>query len=407
MTAREPDTIDLDVGPIAHGGHCVARADGRVVFVRHALPGERVRAVVTATRGRYLRADAVEVLEAAPDRVASPCPYSGPGGCGGCDFQHVAPAAQRRLKAAIVREQLVRVAGIPDRPVTVEALPGGASGWRTRVRYLADAGGRLGLRRHRSHEIVPVDRCRIAHPDIQDLPLTGERWTPGEVVEAVRGSSGDPVVWRGSERRAGNRAGGRGAGPHRSLAGPTVVEQVFDRRFTIAASGFWQVHPGAATALATAVIELLDPGRGERAWDLYGGAGLFAAAIAERVGTGGRVTVVESARDSVAAARRCLADLPQVRIVGGDVASALSNPRWRSVDLVVADPPRTGLGPEVVPRIVERAPRAIAYVSCDPATFARDLRTFATHGYALAGLRAFDAFPMTHHVEVVGLLTAP
>ena len=413
-TRPHPEAADgtvVTVGAVAHGGHCVARDDGHVVFVRHALPGEVVRIKVTEVGRGFLRADAVEILEPSPERVGPPCPYAGPGACGGCDFQHVSPAGQRRLKADVVVEQLTRVAGRPDLPVTVLPLPGGALGWRTRVQYAADADGVLGLRRHRSHDVVPVDRCLIAHPDIQGLDLTTERWPEGAIVEAVRPAVGDPVVLRwpvrgGTDRsvRVGRWHGRPNQGRHPSAA--MVTERAVDREFTIGADGFWQVHPAAADALAAAVVDLLGPRPGERAWDLYGGAGLFAAALSGPLGPSGRVTVVESDPRGAASARRSLADLPGVRVVRADVAVALANPRWRSVDLVVVDPPRSGLGGEVLRPTAALSPRAVGYVSCDPATFARDVQTFATVGYRLETVRAFDAFPMTQHVELVGLLVA-
>src|ERR687898_1167124 len=163
-TGRE---FEAPVGPVARGGHCVPRHEGRVVFVRHALPGERVVVRVTEDRQPgYCRADAVEVLEAAADRVPRPCPYSGPGRCGGCDWQHVAPEGQRRLKAAVVREQLTRLAGLSDddavvRDLAVEELPGGPLRWRTRARFAVDRAGAPGLRRHRSHDLVLLDDCPI------------------------------------------------------------------------------------------------------------------------------------------------------------------------------------------------------------------------------------------------------
>jgi tRNA/tmRNA/rRNA uracil-C5-methylase (TrmA/RlmC/RlmD family) len=392
--------LDLMVGPVAHGGHFVARLPGgQVAFVRHALPGERVLAAVTESRRGYLRADAVQVLAAAPDRVEPPCPYAGPGRCGGCDFQHVAPAGQLELKAAVVRELLGRPGGlagpeIDNLRVRVEPLPGGPTGWRSRVQYAVDGTGRAGLRKHRSHEVVPIDRCLIAHPSIQDAPVTDQHW-PGrpDSVEVVASSGGDRTVY--TRHRRGTSA----------VSGPRQVrERAVDREWTMDADVFWQVHPAAPDTLATAVLDLLAPLPGERAWDLYGGAGLFAAALAPALGPDGRVTVVESDRRAVTAARRNLADLSQVRVVHGDAATVLANPRWRTVDLVVLDPPRAGAGPEVVAAIVARRPRAIAYVACDPAAFARDVATFRDLGWRLDALRVFDAFPMTHHMELVGRL---
>ncbi|HET6211373.1 MAG TPA: TRAM domain-containing protein [Micromonosporaceae bacterium] len=378
--------LELTVGAPAHGGHCVSRVDGQVVFVRHALPGERVVAVVTEDRTSYLRADAVEVLEASPDRVPPPCPYAGPDRCGGCDLQHASAGAQLAWKAAVVREQLARLAGLPDFPVRVDALPGGLLGWRSRVRYAVSAADRAGLLKHRSHEVVPIDRCRIAHPAIQALDVTARLWSAVSSVEVVASSAGDVTVLAGDV-----------------VSGPAVVrERAVGREWTLDAAGFWQVHPGAADALAGAVLSLLDPAAGENAWDLYGGAGLFAAVLAERVGPQGTVTVVESDPHNVAAARRNLADLEAVRVVPGRVERAIR--RLPVPDVVVLDPPRTGAGATVVRDLVAAAPRAIAYVACDPAAFARDVGTFGTLGWRLARLRGYDLFPMTHHIELVGLL---
>ncbi|HEX5543136.1 MAG TPA: TRAM domain-containing protein [Micromonospora sp.] len=418
MTLGEAERIEVTVGPVAHGGHCVARWNGQVVFVRHALPGERVVAEVTEVHRGYLRADAVEVLEASADRVEAPCPYARPGRCGGCDLQHVAPPAQREWKAAVVREQLTRLAGltpgeVADLDVQVRALPGGPLGWRSRVRYTVDAAGRAGLRKHRSHEVVPIDRCRIAHPAIQELPILagGRRWPDFEAVEAVA-STGDDVAVRGVSE-----------GEVTVVQGPRTVREVAaGRRWRLPAEAFWQVHPAAADTLVAAVLELLAPRPGEAAWDLYGGAGLFAAALAQRVGTAGQVTLVESAPLGVTAARDNLRDLPQIEILATAVERALrvdsrpirSRRRWGGeasgrrltgpVDLVVLDPPRSGAGVPVVRALVGSGARAIAYVACDPAAFARDVRAFREDGWRLVELRCYDMFPMTQHVECVGLL---
>ncbi len=401
------DVLTLDVGPVAHGGHCVARSggagtgDGQVVFVRHALPGERVVAEVTEERRGFLRADTVSVVVGSPDRVTPPCPYAGR--CGGCDFQHAVPAAQRELKAAVVREQLARLGGlsaaeVDELGVRVEELPGGPLGWRTRVGYTVDAAGRAGLLAHRSHEVVPVDRCLIAHPSIQALPVTGKEWPADDRVTAVASSAGDVTV-------LGSTSG--------MVSGPaTVRERAVGRDWRLPAETFWQVHPAAPDTLVEAVLDLLRPEPGERAWDLYGGAGLFSAALA---GAGATVTLVESDRTAVAAARANLADLATVHIVRSTVERFAANAAlaWRSrpraapdgePDLVVLDPPRAGAGAAVVRTVVAARPRAVAYVACDPAAFARDVATFRAAGWRLARLRAFDAFPMTHHVECVGLL---
>ncbi len=385
----------VEAGPVAHGGHVVARHEGVVVFVRHALPGERVVVQVTEgdDRSRFLRGDAVEVLEASPDRVEAPCPYSGPGRCGGCDFQHVAPAAQRGLKAAVVREQLQRLAGL-DVPVTVEPVPGDENGlgWRTRVQFAVDGRGRTGLRKHRSHDVVEVDRCPIGHPDLPDVH--DEVWSDAASVEALVSGTGERL------RLVTTLDGSVFAD------GPAVLhEQALGRRWRVTASGFWQVHPGAAQTLVDAVLEGLDPRPGERAADLYAGVGLFSAALADRVGPSGRVLAVESDRVAVEDATANLADLPRVEPVADRVDRALRRGSLgERVDVLVLDPPRTGAKRGVVEGIVGLAPRAVAYVACDPAALARDVATFAGLGYRLRSLRAFDLFPMTSHVECVALL---
>jgi tRNA/tmRNA/rRNA uracil-C5-methylase (TrmA/RlmC/RlmD family) len=386
--------IELDVGAFVHGGHCLARHDGQVVFVRHALPGERVRAVVTEVRKGFLRADAVEVLTASPQRVKAPCRFAGPDLCGGCDLQHATPEYQRELKAGVVKEQLARLGGVSV-DVTVAPVSPEDFGWRTRVQYTVDSTGRAGLRKHRSNEVVPVDECLIAHPLVRSAPVLDREWPDLDGVEVVAAASGEVTV-----------LGRRGRGAPVLVSGPANAhERAVRRDWSVPAEAFWQVHPAAADTLAGAVVELLAPRRSERVWDLYGGVGLFAAAIAPHVDATGRITVVEGDATAARAARRQLRDLTTVTVVHADVARALRNPRWRSVDLVVLDPPRAGAGADVVAEVVARQPRAVAYVACDPAALARDVRTFREHGYGLTELRGYDLFPNTHHVECVALLT--
>ncbi|GHJ49635.1 23S rRNA methyltransferase [Catellatospora sp. TT07R-123] len=389
----EGDRVEVTVGPIAHGGHCVARHAGQVIFVRHALPGERVVAEITEVHKKNLRAEAVTVLEASADRITPRCPYAHADGCGGCDLQHVARPAQLEWKAAVVREQLARLGGLAAEEiealdVTVAQLPGGDEGWRTRVSYHVDAAGRAGLLKHRSNEVVAIDRCRIAHPDIQALDVLSRRWPDTAEIDVVRPADG-------------------GAQPVQHPP-QQITERAAGHDFAISADGFWQVHPAAADTLVQAVLDLLAPAPGEHAWDLYGGAGLFAAGLADRVGVTGHVTLVEAAREGAAAARANLAGRP-VSVVAAPVEKALHQDRRPQQrlprpDVVVLDPPRKGAGAAVVRGLVAAAPRAVAYVACDPAAFARDVRTFREAGWQLKELRAFDCFPQTHHVECVALL---
>jgi tRNA/tmRNA/rRNA uracil-C5-methylase (TrmA/RlmC/RlmD family) len=393
---------DVAVTGVAAGGEGVGRlADGRVVFVRGALPGERVRVTVTDERHRFARAELGEVLEAAPERVAPPCPQVA-AGCGGCDWQHVAPSAQRRLKARIVTDALHRIGRVePPEPDLGPELA--ADGWRTTVRAVVDDAGRAGFRLRHAHDPLAVGPggCLVAHPLVDEVlrqgvfpapvrevtvragAATGERLvlcTP--VVGDSRGPEGVPLVGA-DELAAGHRA--------------WIHEVVDGRRWRISAESFFQGRPDGAEALVDAVVaslgDALAPGAAVA--DLYSGVGLFAGVLGQR--TGGRVVAVESNRSAVADARINLADLDGARIVRSDVR------RWRpsTADVVVADPSRHGLGAEVVPRIGATGASALALVSCDPGALGRDAGLLAAAGWELASVRLVDLFPHTAHVEVV------
>jgi tRNA/tmRNA/rRNA uracil-C5-methylase (TrmA/RlmC/RlmD family) len=428
--------FQVTAGEVAHGGWCVARPDhGPAVFLRHALPGETVLARVTEITSRLVRAEAVEILAASPDRVRPPCPHARPGGCGGCDWQHAALPAQRSLKAAVVRQQLRRIAGL-DREITVEPLPGdeappgsppdsapGGLGWRTRVQFAVREDGVAGLRAHRSHEVIDVGRCLIAHAGITGLGIPGRRWPAAASVEAlVAPCSGERAVIvtsGGAEPAEGVpadsvlRREGRRLAPVRGRG--YLTQHAAGRDWRMSAGSFWQVHPGAADALAGAVLAGLEPRPGDAALDLYCGAGLFAGVLARAVGPGGTVIGVEDNRAAVRDARHNLREWPWAQVRAGDVAAVLAREvvgggrraTLPAARLVVADPPRSGLAREVIEYLSTARSGAsrLAYVSCDPATLARDIGLLAACGWGLDGLRAFDAFPMTHHVECVALLS--
>jgi len=376
---------------MAHGGEAVARHEGRVVFVRGAIPGEVVEAVITDSpeHGRFLRAVTVDVLTASPDRVAPPCSYAGR--CGGCDWQFMAVEAQRRWKARVVAEQLTRIGGEPiDRwsGLAVEALSGDTTGlhWRTRMKYAVDEVGRAAMRAHHSHDVVPIDECLIAMPAIGGRDVLAARWPGATELLAVQ-SQGAPVVLPDplpGQARVAQHAGGR--------------EWTFD------ATAFWQVHVGAADALVAAVRTLLRPRPGEHLVDLYAGVGLFAGSYVDDLGPGGRIDAVEADEVAIKGARRSLHDAPTIHIHHDRVDRWLRRGPLKHCDIVVLDPPRTGAGREVMRRISALSPRAIVYVACDPAALARDIATARHLGWGTTALRAFDLFPMTHHVECIALL---
>jgi tRNA/tmRNA/rRNA uracil-C5-methylase (TrmA/RlmC/RlmD family) len=415
-TTGRDEVFELQVGAIAGGGGCVGRApDGKVVFVRHSLPGERVRARVTAATNSYLRADAVEVLEASPDRVEPPCPHAGPGRCGGCDFQHVELGAQRRLKEARIAELLEQIAGI-SRAVVVEAVEGGHDGlgWRTRVRLAVDRNGEPGFRRHRSHRVERVDACPVATPEVEATGALRARWPGAAELEVLTGAATG-----GADKTAAVAfVTPRGHVPPRLPAvdaglvvkgtvrrGPgSVLMTAGGRSYRVSAGVFWQAHRGAAEALLAAVLAAVGDDKGATIVDLYAGAGLFAAALAERTGPGGSVLAVERDRLACADMRHNATDLPQLVVEEAEVTPELVATGIGRPSAVVLDPAREGAGIAVMRALAGVAPtlRRVVYVSCDAASFSRDARVLLDEQWRLTSLRAFDIFPMTEHVELVG-----
>lgn len=412
--AEETPLLELEVGAIAGGGGCVARdSDGRVVFVRHSLPGERVRARVTSSTKHYLRADAVEILTPSPDRVDPPCPVSGPGGCGGCDFQHASLAAQRALKAERVREQLERVAGL-DLGVTVEAVAGDRAGlgWRTRIRLATDDEGRAAFRQHRSHALVPVSHCPIAARAVTDTAALAAEWPPGIELEIVTGGD-EALITVESARRGELRLPPMATGVvanGKTVRKPTAVHAlVAGTTFRISAGVFWQVHAGAASALSDAVIGVLGATKGDRVVDLYAGAGLFAVRLARLVGPKGSVLAVERDKRACTDARHNGNGLGQLKIEQASVSPGLIQHRIGQPTHLVLDPAREGAGTAVMAALAahHRGLQQLVYVSCDPASFSRDARVLLDAGWSLDSLRALDIFPMTEHVELVAALSPP
>ncbi len=361
----------IEVGPIAHGGHWVARHEGMVIFVRHALEGELVTVRITDVTRRFARADVQSVHHGSAFRRTPACAIAGV--CGGCDFPHVEASHTRELKRQVVVEHL-RKAGV-EFAGDVVGLEPDSFGWRTRMRYHATDAETWGLRAHRSAEVIdlPAHGCLIA---VQDL--AHPRPAAGPTLVGAAGH--DRTVWVGQGDPV-----------------PVLTERAGGRDWQVSADGFWQVHPQAATVLAGAVVEGLQPEPGEVGLDLFCGVGLFAGVLSAR---GVTMHGIEGNRRAVGMARR---NVPEATFAVGDVGRQLN--RWtRSVDLVVLDPPRTGAGLPLMKRVLELGARAVAYVACDPAAFARDLKGALDAGWALSGVQAFDLFPMTHHIELVAVL---
>jgi len=387
---------DLQSGPMssivvraekmAAGGDAIARMpDGRVVFVRGALPDESVAIDVVQSKKDFARAEVADVLEPSSARVDPPCPaYAA--GCGGCTWQHVAPAAQLELKAAVVMEALRRTGKIADPAIEFgSSVPPWA--YRTTLRLAVDGGG-LGLRRRTSHDIVELDACPVSHPRLQDLLATVQVRGHGEVSLRVGDSSGERSAWvADGDVEFLDVPADVGVGP-----GAVVHENVAGRDLQVSAASFFQSGPAAAELLVAAVAEACsDLADADTVVDAYGGIGLFATMF-ERA----RVIVVEGSAAACADAAANLADR-RAKVVHAQVE------QWkpRHADLVIADPSRSGLGRTAVGVLTDTSARRIVLVSCDPVSLARDAGLLRDRGYDHVKSLVLDLFPQTHHVEVV------
>ncbi len=395
--------LELEIEKVAHGGIFVARHEGRVVFVSHVLPGEKVKALVYEDRGgSFCRAEPTEILVASADRVPQVWKEAGPGGAGGAEFGHISLARQRELKADVLEEALDRMAGIKLR-VPVEAAPGddeaNGLGYRTRVQLHVDLAGNVGPYRERSHEVVRVKDLPLAVEDIREIEMHKRNFQNAKKVEIATSNTGQIQY----------KVDGKLKGDER------LIERAFGRTFRITGGGFWQVHKKAAEVLSDAVVSMVsDAGFSADAdnLDLYGGVGLFSGALASKFGTGIRITTVESFKQATEDAVLNLSDLPKAKALCSPVerymnqkVSELAKAKVTLEEAtVIIDPPRAGAGAKVVGQLIELAPKHLVYVACDPIALARDLKPLLAGGYELKQLRAFDLFPHTHHVEAIASL---
>lgn len=391
-----PTQLTLVTGAPANGGSCVAHHEGRVVFVRYALPGERVRVRVTAQRESYWHADVVEVIEPSADRTSSLCPIAGMDGAGCCDLAFAVPEAARTLKAQVVANQLERLGGhrwAGDAEPLSDPAP---TGWRTRVRLDVGADGRPGFHRYHSDELVTDLRCAQLPAGMLD-GLAGFDWPATAQLHVAVDDECDRHVVR--TMRQGRRS------TTKVVEGRyEAVQRVRGRRWQIPVTAFWQAHRDAAEVYSGLVADWAQPATGMTAWDLYGGAGVFAAVLGEAVGETGRVLTVDTSRASTQAGRAALADLPQVQVITDSVRRALPAQRARA-DVALLDPPRAGAGREVIDLLAAAGVPRVVHIGCEAASFARDIGLYLGHGYTVEKMKVFDAFPLTHHTECVALLT--
>jgi tRNA/tmRNA/rRNA uracil-C5-methylase (TrmA/RlmC/RlmD family) len=390
-TLKTGDLLQVTIEKVAHGGHFIARHDGAVIFVRHAIPGENCTIQITSTGSSFNRADVVSVETPSEFRVVAPCSFAHRNGCGGCDFQHISVDHQRSLKSDVITEQFARIAKI-DMQIEVEEVAESV-GWRTRAIATTDRNGKLGFFKSRSHSIAPVTDCIICVKGM-NFSEVANRDLKGDVrVEISASNTGERSI---------ALAPTRGEEKARLTEGPSILhEEVLGRSLEVSQESFWQSHKSAPEILTQVVLDFATLKTGEHVLDLYGGVGLFSAAIVDAVGPTGHVDLIEGSKVATADAARNFNSYTNITIATGDVAKLL--PRITAADVVVLDPPRDGAGKEAVALIAQLAPRAIVYVACDPAALARDTAYLADHSYSLVKVRAFDLFPMTHHIECVAL----
>jgi tRNA/tmRNA/rRNA uracil-C5-methylase (TrmA/RlmC/RlmD family) len=388
------EQLSVTIEKVAHGGHFIARHEGAVIFVRHAIPGETCTIEITSVGSSFNRADVISVQSASPDRVSAPCRYAHRSGCGGCDFQHISPYRQRALKADVIVEQFARIAKLPVE-VAVEEISA-PLGWRTRCAAVTTKSGALGFYQARTKTIIPVDDCRILVPELKFSELSAHGAKGDQRLEISFSNTGERTIATSNTRDDSSP---------KITEGPEVAHYEIAGRFLeVSQKSFWQSHKDAPRVLTSAVRELAKLASGDRVLDLYGGVGLFTAALVQDIGVEGAIDIVEGSKSATADARRNFADCSNVKVHTGDVAKIL--PRFTEADVIILDPPREGAGREVIAQMVALTPHRIVYVACDPAALARDTSYLRESGYELHTLRAFDLFPMTHHIECVALFVA-
>jgi 23S rRNA (uracil1939-C5)-methyltransferase len=405
------EVVDLRLTAMAHGGSALGRHAGQVIFVPYAIPGEAVRVEIAESRGRWARACLLEVLEPSPHRAEPPCPYFGQDKCGGCQWQHIAYGAQVEFKQQVVADQLARIGGLHG--VAVQQTIAAAEPWdyRNHVQFSLTPEGKLGFLTADTHHVLPVEACLILDPLLDDL------WAALDM---------DWPQLRHLSLRCGSATGDLMAifeldhyedfdlevdlpvscvilladGEVVVLVGSTyLVESVAGRDYRVSAGSFFQVNTGGAEALVALVRGYLAPAGDETLVDLYCGVGLFGLALA---GSVRHVVGVEADPGAAADFRHNARGLDRVELIEGTAEEVLPGLEG-AVDLLVLDPPRSGAGKQVAGEIARLGPRRVAYVSCDPATLARDARYLIEAGYRLRELQPVDLFPQTYHIESVAL----
>ncbi|MEE9582455.1 MAG: class I SAM-dependent RNA methyltransferase [Acidimicrobiia bacterium] len=389
---------------MAHGGAAVGRIDGKAHFVDGAMPGELVRGEVVHDKGTWARVTLQEVVQESPHRVTPPCPHFAD--CGGCQWQFADYPAQLEWKQSIVTGQLAHIGGLDDPPVGPTLAPGPEYGYRNRMDFSV-LDGAPALTQRRTSTLVAVPECLLLHPNLGVVferldDLDGVRGltlrastTTGEVLAVVRGPVPDGATAWGCAVSRRDRTG-----VHAVIGRGDIHETVGGMDLRVTGDAFFQNNTAGAEALVTLIREALEPQQGETLLDAYAGGGLFAVTVGSKAGT---VVAVEANGLAVYDLRHNLAEAGvDHQVEKGSVDEVDIGGSW---DIAIVDPPREGLRRPGVAAVTAGRPRSIAYVSCDPASLARDSRHLDEAGYRLDLATPVDLFPQTFHIETVARFT--
>ncbi len=378
------EILTLDIGNIANGGHFVARHDNQIIFVRHAISGETAKVKVTAINSRFAFGDAVEILKPSKDRISPPCKYSHPEGCGGCDFQHINYNVQSDLKKEVLKDQFKRITKIDILPEIITANPSNGLHWRSRLNLAISENKKVGLRAHKSNNVIEIDECLIALKEINKSDIFIANWDSKENLNISCSSTNQINISQFNK----------------SIIGPDkLTENVDKNEYTISPKSFWQSHINAPSLLLQQVIKDADIQQDQIVCDLYGGVGLFTLPISKLIGKNGQIHLIEMNDTCIEDANIMFEHIDNIYIHHGTVEQKLGS--VKKIDTIILDPPRNGVSKQVINQIIEKKPNTIIYVSCNPSTLARDSKILLDNKYSLSNIVGFDLFPMTHHIESV------
>lgn len=416
------DLITLDLTGIAHGGSAIGRYEGRAIFVPYGIPGERVLVRIVQDKGRFAIGEIVEVLQPSSYRVQAPCRYFGDGLCGGCQFQMIDYANQLVLKQQVVKDQLARLGGLPDAVVHSTLASPNAYGYRSHATFQVAPNGKPGFIKTDHRTVLPIDECLLLSPTLHNAfeGETDQRFTVGTRIRFQAGNEGsaihfpmgnliddiaEPVAEEPRQRfdkgKSKQPPSNVKASDSDLVAKGEVYYKIKERAFRCSAGSFFQVNLAQAEKLVELVLERLNLQGHEQVLDLYSGVGLFTAFLAER---SQHVSAIELFEPAVQDAQINLNDYTNIDLYVGKIEAVL--PRLKiKPDAVVVDPPRAGMDAPALEALIKIQPMQIVYVSCDPATLARDAKRLTTTGYHLRDVQPVDMFPQTYHIESVAHFT--